>query len=60
MNANDPSPANAKKLQQLWLAIEHDLPQVLVPKFFGSFIVELGVQDGTIQNIRRKVERIEK
>ena len=28
--------------------------------FFGTAAVELSVQDGTIQHIRRKVERVEK
>ncbi len=31
-----------------------------VVPFFGAAVLKVDVQDGTIQNIRRKVERIER
>lgn len=54
------SPANAKKAAQLDLALAEILAEALRRGFFGTAAVELSVQDGTIQHIRRKVERIEK
>lgn len=36
------------------------LAEALRRGFFGTAAVELSVQDGTIQHIRRTVERIEK
>jgi hypothetical protein len=52
--------ANAKKVAQLELALVEILAEVLRRGFFGTAAVELSVQDGTIQHIRRKVDRIEK
>lgn len=54
------SDANAKKLAQLQAALAELLGAVLRRGFFGTATVELSVQDGTIQHIRRKLERIEK
>ncbi len=54
------SPANAKKVTQLELALAEVLAQALRRGFFGTAAVELSVQDGTIQHIRRRVEQIEK
>jgi hypothetical protein len=54
------SPVNAKKVAQLELALAEVLGEALRRGFFGTAAVELSVQDGTIQHIRRKVERIEK
>jgi hypothetical protein len=54
------SPANAKKVAQLNLALAEVLAEALRRGFFGIAAVELTVQDGTIQNIRRRVERIER
>jgi hypothetical protein len=54
------TPANAKKLAQLQAALAELLAEALRRGFFGTATVELAVQDGTIQHIRRKVERIEK
>lgn len=51
---------NAKKVAQLQAVMAEVLTEALRRGFFGTAAVELSVQDGTIQNIRRKVERIEK
>ncbi len=54
------TPANEKKLAQLKAALGDVLTQALKRGFFGSVAVELSVQDGTIQSIRRKLERVER
>ena len=51
---------NAKKVAQLQAVMAEVLTEALRRGFFGTAAVELSVQDGTIQNIRRRVERIEK
>jgi hypothetical protein len=51
---------NAKKVAQLQSVMAEMLSEALRRGFFGTARVELSVQDGTIQNIRRVVERIEK
>jgi hypothetical protein len=52
--------ANAKKVAQLQSILAEMLTEALRRGFFGTAAVELSVQDGTIQHIRRKVERVEK
>ena len=52
--------ANAKKVAQVQTALAELLKESLQRGFFGRAAVELNVQDGTIQHIRRMVERIEK
>lgn len=54
------SPGNVKKVAQLQSALAQILAEALKRGFFGTAAVELSVQDGTIQHIRRRVERIEK
>ncbi len=54
------TPANVKKVAQLESAISEILAEALRRGFFGTAAVELNVNDGVIQHIRRKVERIEK
>ena len=54
------SGANAKKVNQLEKALAEMLAATLKRGFFGTAAVEVCVQDGTIQHIRRKVEQIEK
>ena len=54
------SPANAKRLAQLESLLAEILAEVLTRGFFGTATIELSIQDGTIQHIRRGVERIEK
>jgi hypothetical protein len=51
---------NAQKMAQLERALAELLAATLKRGFFGTAAVEVSVQDGTIQHIRRKVEQIEK
>ena len=51
---------NAKKVARLQSIVAELLAEALRRGFFGTAMVELSVQDGTIQHIRRTVERIEK
>lgn len=51
---------NATKVAQLQAIMAELLAEALRRGFFGTAAVELSVQDGTIQHIRRKVERVEK
>jgi hypothetical protein len=51
---------NAKKVAMLQAIVAEMLAETLRRGFFGSATVELNVADGTIQHIRRMVERIEK
>jgi hypothetical protein len=54
------STANATKVAQVQSALAEVLTEALRRGFFGTAAVELSVQDGTIQHIRRRVERIER
>lgn len=54
------SPANQRKISQLRSAWGEILAEALQPGFHGSVAVEIGIQDGTIQHVRRKVEQIER
>jgi hypothetical protein len=54
------TPGNAKKIAQLEVALAEVLAEATRRGFFGTVALELSVQDGTIQNIRRKLERIER
>ena len=60
MMTHTATPANARKVAQLEAALAEVLAEALRRGFFGTAAVELSVQDGTIQHIRRKVERIDK
>ena len=60
MTTHGKTTGNAKKAAQLQAVMAEILTEALRRGFFGTAAVELSVQDGTIQNIRRKVERIEK
>lgn len=51
---------NAKKVAQLQTILAEMLAESLRRGFFGTAAVELSVQDGTIQHIRRTVERIDR
>jgi hypothetical protein len=51
---------NVQKLTQLEKALAELLAEVLRRGFFGTAEIQVSIQDGTIQNIRRKVERVEK
>jgi hypothetical protein len=54
------TPVNQQKLALLERALAEILAEALRRGFHGTAGVELCVQDGTIQHIRRRVERIEK
>jgi hypothetical protein len=54
------SSTNEKKTADLEKALAELLAATLRRGFFGTAAVEVYVQDGTIQHIRRKVEQIEK
>ncbi|HEY4759680.1 MAG TPA: hypothetical protein VIH42_03790 [Thermoguttaceae bacterium] len=58
--SNTAAPANTKKVAQLEKALAELLAATLKRGFFGTAAVEVSVQDGTIQHIRRKLEQIEK
>jgi hypothetical protein len=60
MTTHGTTAGNAKKLAQLQAMMAEMLAEALKRGFFGTAGVELSIQDGTIQNIRRKVERVEK
>lgn len=51
---------NQNKIAQLERTINLTVAEVLRSGFFGSASIELAIQDGTIQYIRSKLERIEK
>jgi hypothetical protein len=51
---------NQTKLSQLESALAELLAESLRRGFHGKAAIELAIQDGTIQHIRRLVERIEK
>ncbi len=54
------TPGNVKKVAQLEAAMAELLAETLKRGFHGTASVELSVQDGTIQHIRRRMERIER
>ena len=60
MRAATPNPTNRQKVNQIKSAMAEMLDGVLKRGFHGTAALELTVQDGTIQHIRRKVEQVEK
>ena len=52
--------ANAEKIRRLQKIIEELLGQSLRSGFFGTVSVEMSIQDGTIQHLRRRLEQMEK
>jgi hypothetical protein len=54
------TPTNQQMIQRLETAMAAMFADVLRRGFHGTAGIEVGVQDGTIQNIRRRVERIER
>ncbi len=60
MMTHGTTPTNQRKVAQLQEAVGELLAQVLRRGFFGSVEVELTIQDGTIQTIRRTMERVER
>jgi hypothetical protein len=60
MMTHETPTGNVKKLAQLQKIMAELLAESLRRGFFGTALVELSVQDGTIQHIRRIIDRIEK
>ena len=56
----DESSANKMKLTLLERALGELLGEALHRGFHGTAGIEVSIQDGTIQHIRRKLERIER
>ena len=54
------APTNQKKTARLLTLLDELLRQTLQRGFHGSVQLEIAVQDGTIQHIRRRVEQLEK
>lgn len=54
------TPGNRTKMSQVNLALAAILGQALTRGFYGKAALELTVQDGVIQNIRRVIEKIDK
>ena len=54
------SPGNQEKVDQIRSAMSEMLAGVLKRGFHGTAALEMTVQDGTIQHIRRKVEQLER
>ncbi len=52
--------ANDNKTQQALAALREILADVSQRGYYGTAGIELAVQDGTIQHIRRRTERIER
>ena len=53
-------PTNDRKLHLLRQAQAEILAEVLREGFYGTATIELGVADGTIQYIRRRVEHVDR
>ncbi len=51
---------NCVKVSQVEIALAELLTESLRRGFHGKAAIELAIQDGTIQHIRRTVERIER
>ena len=54
------SPTNKTKVDQLETALAEILSESLRRGFYGKAAIELAIQDGTIQQIRRLIERVDK
>ena len=54
------TPGNQKKLARLRLLLADVLAESLKRGFYGTAAVELSIQDGTIQHLRTKIERVER
>lgn len=60
MMTHGTTPGNVTKVARLQAIMAELLATSMKRGFFGTARVELSVQDGTIQNIRHTVERIER
>jgi hypothetical protein len=55
-----PTPNNRDKVTQLETLLAELLIEVLRRGFHGRAAIELAIQDGVIQHIRRTLERVER
>ena len=60
MTTLERSPVNQARVTQAERALRKTLCDALRRGFYGSVTVEVSVQDGTIQHIRRQLEQLEK
>jgi hypothetical protein len=60
MNNARLTPGNRQRVTQLEAALAELLVEVLRSGFNGRALIELAIQDGVIQHIRRTLERLEK
>jgi hypothetical protein len=60
MNDARLTPGNRQRVTQLEAALAELLIEVLRRGFNGRALIELAIQDGVIQHIRRTLERLEK
>jgi len=60
MQDNCTTSVNQARLEQLKMSWTDLLTQAMRRGFYGNVSIELGVQDGTIQHIRQRVERIDR
>jgi hypothetical protein len=54
------TPANENKVSHACAALREMLGEVLKRGFYGTAEIEVAVQDGSIQHIRRRIDKIEK
>ena len=54
------TPTNQQMIERLESNLAAVLAEALRRGFHGTAAVEVAVQDGTIQSIRRRVERVER
>jgi hypothetical protein len=54
------SQTNQAKLSRAREAWTETLDTALQRGFHGSIVIEMAIQDGTIQHVRRRVEQLEK
>lgn len=52
--------ANRQKLERLNSLLSEMLSEGLQRNFYGTLSLEVAIQDGTIQHLRRRVEQLEK
>ena len=60
MNNARITPGNRDRVTQLEAALAELLIEVLRRGFHGRAVIELAIQDGVIQHIRRTLEKLEK
>ena len=60
MNATRVTAASETKTDRAQAALRELLAEATRKGFYGAAAIEVAVQDGVIQNIRRRIERIER